>query len=79
MPLVDAEPFAQAVDALYVAAHKCRDSRGLLLLPRARIKAEYEELVRAMLQLAVGSPMLIDEEPRRVPIPVAKLGANFDE
>lgn len=79
MPTADAEPFACAVDALYVAAHKCRDSRGLLLLPRARIKAEYEELVRAMLQLAVGSPMLIEQNARPAPIPVAKLGANFDE
>lgn len=79
MPTADAEPFAQAVDALYVAAHKCRDSRGLLLLPRARIKAEYEELVRAMLQLAVGSPMMIAREVPLPPIPVAKLGASFDE
>lgn len=79
MPTVDAEPFAVAVDALYLAAHKCRDSRGLLLLPRARVKAEYEELVRAMLQLAVGSPMMIEREAIIPAIPVAKLGANFDE
>jgi hypothetical protein len=79
MPMADAEPFATAVDALYVAAHKCRDSRGLLLLPRARVKAEYEEFVRAMLQLAVGSPMMIEQEQRAAPIPVARIGANFDE
>jgi hypothetical protein len=62
MPVVDGEPFAVAVEALYVAAHKCRDARGLLLLPRARTRGEFEELVRAMLGLAVGSPMMIDRE-----------------